>query len=149
MEQLLEAFGIDVRLIIIQAVNFGLLLVALTYFLYTPVLKLLKEREEKINQGMKDAEAASLSLSEAAEEKRLIMSAAHKEAEATAARAMTYATEKAEAIVAEANAKAVQVAKDASLRAEEAKTAAVKESEAEIARLAILAAEKVLIGRAT
>jgi hypothetical protein len=41
------------------------------------------------------------------------------------------------------------VVKDASLRGEELKTAALKASEAEIAKLAVLAAEKVLKERAS
>ncbi len=149
MEQLIEAFGIDVRLIIIQTVNFGLLMVALTYFLYTPVLNMLKEREAKIAKGIEDAAAAEKALNEASEEKRAIVAAANAEAEAMAARATAHAAEKAEAIVAEANAKAAELAKAATLRAEEAKAKAIKESEAEIARLSILAAEKVLKERAS
>ncbi len=149
MEQLIAAFGLDLRLIIIQVVNFGLLMVALTYFLYTPVLKLLREREEKIAQGMKDAARAAEALAEAADEKKGIITAANQEAEAMASRAKTHADEKAAVIMAEANTKAAQVAKDAALRAEEAKTRALKESEAEIAKLAILAAEKVLKERAS
>ncbi len=144
MEQLIHAFGIDVRLIIIQAVNFGLLMVALTYFLYQPILKLLRDREEKIATGIKDAEAAATAKAAAETEKRAIVAAANQEAEAMAARAKEHAEVKAEAIVAEANRKAEQAARDAALRAEEVKAQAVKESEAEIAKLAILAAEKVL-----
>ncbi len=149
MEQLIEAFGIDIRLIIMQVVNFGLLMAALTYFLYTPVLKMLKEREEKIAKGVADADAAAKALAEAAEEKRGIIAAANTEAVAMADRAKAHASEKADAIVAEAAAKAAQVAKDAELRAAEAKAQAIKESEAEIAKLAILAAEKVLTQRAS
>ena len=37
---------------------------ALTYLLYKPVLKLLKEREEKIAKGVKDAEEAEKALEE-------------------------------------------------------------------------------------
>lgn len=144
MEQLIAAFGIDIRLIIIQAVNFGLLMVALSYFLYQPVLKLLRDREEKIAAGIKDAEAAAAAKVGAEAEKRTVIAAANQEAEAMAVRAKVHAVQKAEAIVAEANKKAEQTAKDAALRAEEMKAQAIKESEAEIAKLAILAAEKVL-----
>jgi F0F1-type ATP synthase membrane subunit b/b' len=59
MEEIIHAFGIDQRLIIIQIVNFAILAGALGYFLYTPVLRLLREREEKIAQGLKDAEEDS------------------------------------------------------------------------------------------
>ncbi len=144
MEQLIHAFGIDVRLIIIQAVNFGLLMVALTYFLYKPVLNVLRLREEKIATGIKDAEAAAAAKAAAEAEKRAVIAAANQEAEAMAARAKQHAQEKADAIVADANRKAEAAAAEALLQAEEMKAQAIKESEAEIAKLAILAAEKVL-----
>ncbi len=144
MEQLIQAFGIDVRLIIIQIVNFGLLMALLTYLLYKPVLSMLAKRSETIAQGVKDAEEAGKAKLEATEEKKNIIASANKEAEAMAARAKEFAGVKADEIMAAAQAKADQAMKDATLRSEEMKAAALKASEAEIAKLAILAAEKVL-----
>jgi len=144
MEQLLQAFGIDAKLIIIQLINFGILAGLLTYFLYTPILKMLAQREEKIAQGMKDAEDAAKAKAVADEEKKDILSAAHKDAESVGANAKTYADEKAVVIVAEAQIKAETTVKNAEAKSEEIKEQARKDSEAEIAKLAVLAAEKVL-----
>lgn len=144
MEQLIHAFGIDARLITIQVVNFGILMALLSYFLYKPVLNVLAERQEKIAQGVKDAEEAGKAKAEAAEEKKVIVSAANKEAEAMTARATEHAASKSEQILADAHKKAEQVIRDAGDRGSEMKAQALKESEAEIAKLAILAAEKVL-----
>lgn len=144
MEQLIHAFGIDVKLIVIQIINFAVLIVALSYFLYKPVLKILAEREEKIKQGIRDAELAAAAKASADEEKQTILSAAHKDAEAVGVNAKTYADEKADGIVAEAKSKAENVLRDAQAKGEEMKVRAQKESEAEIAKVAVLAAEKVL-----
>lgn len=144
MEKLIEAFGIDTRLIIIQIINFGLLMVLLSYYLYKPVLKLLKEREEKIAKGIEDAIAAEAALANAEAEKKVIVTAANREAEAMASRAKEHATLKGDELLNEASRKVEQLLKDASIRGEELKAAALRESEAEIAKLAILAAEKVL-----
>ncbi len=144
MEQLIHAFGIDARLILLQVINFGLLMAVLSYLLYKPVLKVLHERQEKIAQGVKDAEEAGKALASATDEKKGIIAAANKEAEAMAARAKEHAVVKGDELVAAAQVKAEQIAKDAALRSEEMKAAALKESEAEIAKLAVLAAEKVL-----
>ena len=144
MEQLIHAFGIDARLILIQVVNFGLLMVVLTYLLYKPVLNLLKEREEKIAKEISDAKAAEAALATAEEEKKGIIAAANTEAEAMAARATEHASHKADQIVSDAHKKAEQVIKDAGDRGSELKAQALKESEAEIAKLAVLAAEKIL-----
>lgn len=144
MEQLLEAFGIDGKLIIIQVFNFGILMLALTYFLYKPVLNMLQTREEKIVQGIKDAEDAAKAKASADEEKKVILATANKDAEGVAANAKQYADEKAAAIVADAQTKAEGIVKDAEGKGAEIKAQAQKESEAEIAKLAVLAAEKVL-----
>ena len=144
MEQLLEAFGIDARLIIIQIINFLALAGLLSYFLYKPVLKILNEREEKIKQGIKDAEEAAQAKASALEEKQGILTEAQKEAEALDARAKAFAKEKEEEIIAHAQEKAASVIKDAETKSALLQAQALKESEAEITKLAILAAEKVL-----
>jgi F-type H+-transporting ATPase subunit b len=144
MEEIIHAFGIDQRLIIIQIVNFAILAGALGYFLYTPILKLLREREEKIAQGLKDAEAAAAAKTAADAEKQTVLTAAHKEAEAVNERAKVAADAKATEIVAAAQDKAAELLKSAEAKGEAAKQAALKESENEIAKLAILATEKLL-----
>ena len=149
MEQLIEAFGIDIRLIIIQVFNFGLLMAVLTYFLYKPILKLMAEREAKIKKGVEDAAAAETIRAEADVEKKGIIAVANKEAEAMAARAKEHASARGDEIVADARKKAEQVVRDAGMRGQELMAEARRESEAEIARLAILAAEKVLKERTT
>ena len=81
MESLIQAFGIDLRLIVIQIINFAVLAAALSYFLYKPVLKLLKDREDKITQGMSDAEQAAKAREMAEEDRKVVLKEAHKEAE--------------------------------------------------------------------
>ena len=46
MQELFSAFGVNWKLLIAQAVNFGIVLVALRYFLYTPVLEMLEKRRQ-------------------------------------------------------------------------------------------------------
>ncbi len=58
MQQLVDQLGINWQLLLSQAVNFALLLIVLRIFVYKPVLKLLHDRREKIEQGLlKTAEA--------------------------------------------------------------------------------------------
>src|SRR3990167_5866684 len=137
MDEIINAFGIDARLIIIQVVNFGILMVALGYFLYKPILRILKEREEKITQGLQDAEAAAQAKAEAGEEKQTILTNAHMEAGEVAKRAKTAAdATAAEILAADATAaeilaaaqtKAGAVLSDAELKREQIKAAALKE----------------------
>ena len=144
MEEIIKTFGIDSRLIVIQIINFAILLAALWYFLYKPVLKMLNDREEKIKQGVADAESAAAAKAAAETEKQTILATAHSEAAEVNARAKTAADQKASEIVADAQEKSAAIVKDAERKGEDIKTQAEKESEAEIAKLAVLAAEKVL-----
>jgi F-type H+-transporting ATPase subunit b len=148
MEEIIKAFGIDGRLIIIQIINFGILMAALGYFLYKPILKMLAEREAKIAQGLKDAEDASKAKAEAGLEKQSILTAAHSDAEEINQRAKVAADSQATEIISEAHNKAAFVLEDAEKKREHIKEQARFESEKEIAQLAVLAAEKVLRAKA-
>ncbi|MBP9816696.1 MAG: hypothetical protein KBD05_01590 [Candidatus Pacebacteria bacterium] len=144
MDALFEAFGIDWKLLIAQAVNFGVLFVALWFLLYKPVMKTLDERAKKIAQGVDDAERASEKLAGAdAAAAQVVAEADAKGAEALASAREAAATERAR-LVKEAEARAEAIAKDADARAKEVAAKALKESEKEVARLAILAAAKVV-----
>jgi F-type H+-transporting ATPase subunit b len=144
MSELFAAFGINWKLLLIQAVNFGVLLAALTYFLYTPILRIIDERREKVAEGVRTAEAAARKLADAEAESKGLVGSASREAEQLVATARTRADEKGSEIVRSAELKAQTVLKDAEARAEEAKRQALQESSKEIARAAMLAAEKIL-----
>lgn len=144
MQDLFTAFGIDWRLIVIQIFNFAILAGALFYFLYTPILKILSDRESKIQKGVEDANAASESRLRAEEEKKVVLQNATKEAEGMIERAESHAEEKASAILAHAKKQADATLEATKLRAEEMKREAERESEAEIAKIAVLAAEKMI-----
>ncbi len=144
MEDIINAFGVDVRLITIQIVNFLVLMTVLGYFLYTPILKVLKDRAEKVAQGLADAEAAALARSNAETEKKQVLTEAHSAASEVAMRAKVAADEKTTQLIAAAEARAAQVLADAQKNAERLHTEATKAAEADIAKAALLAAEKIL-----
>lgn len=61
----LTSLGIDLKLLIAQVINFGILLFILTKFLYKPLIKILDERKQKIAQGLEDSRKAQEQLAEA------------------------------------------------------------------------------------
>jgi F-type H+-transporting ATPase subunit b len=144
MEEIIHAFGIDWRLIVIQMFNFAILLGVLWYFLYTPVLKILNEREAKIRKGVEDANAASEALKHAESERAVVLSKAEVEAKGVVKNAEKLGEEKMLLMQREAENKAQTILKDAEAQAVELSEKSRRESEAEIARVAILAAEKIL-----
>lgn len=144
MSELFAAFGVNWKLLIVQAVNFGLLLSLLTYFLYKPLLRIIDERREKVAEGVRVAERAAQTLAEAKSESDALVGGASREAEALVAAARSRADEKGSDIVKAAEERAERVLRDAEVHAEEAKRQAMQESSKEIARAAMLAAEKIL-----
>lgn len=144
MEQMIEAFGIDTRLIFVQILNFGLLVLVLTYLLYKPILNILNERQAKILKGINDAKEAEMIRRQVEEERNRIIGEANKEAGIIVLRAKDHAKEKAERIVAEAGTRAEKMLSEALTHGDELKAKALREAEAEISKLAILMAEKIL-----
>lgn len=144
MDSLLDAFGINGSLLLAQLVNFGILFVALTWLLYKPVMKTLDERRAKVAQGVIDAELATQKLATADEEASNTVQHAELEAEGIVKSAREEAGSEKTRIVKEAEARAAAVAADAEARAKETAAKSLRESEKEIARLAVLAAEKAM-----
>ncbi|MFZ2887095.1 MAG: F0F1 ATP synthase subunit B [Minisyncoccia bacterium] len=144
MSELFAAFGLDVRLLLIQALNFAILLAVLWKFLYKPVLKMIDERREQITEGVQKAEAADRRLADADQEGKGIVASAAKEAEGIVASARGRADEQAAEIARQAQARADQTLAEAIMKAGEAHRQALASGEKEIARTAMLAAEKIL-----
>ncbi|MDZ4227493.1 MAG: F0F1 ATP synthase subunit B [Patescibacteria group bacterium] len=144
MSQFFAAFGLDWKLLLIQAVNFGLLLGALTYFLYKPILRIIDERRKAIEESVVKAQQADKNLADAKTEGEEMIGNAAREAEKLSAAARSRAGEVRDEIIKEAEARAASVIMDAGEQADEAKRRALQESESEIARAAMLAAEKIL-----
>ncbi|MFH1368898.1 MAG: F0F1 ATP synthase subunit B [Elusimicrobiota bacterium] len=61
-------FGLDIRLLIGQIINFLILVFIFKKFLFTPIMKMLKEREEKIKKGIEDSSKAAEFLENAGRE---------------------------------------------------------------------------------
>ena len=144
MSALFSTFGIDWHLLLAQIANFVVLVVALTWLLYKPVLNMAKERERVIGKGVEDSEEAARRLSHADTEATTRLTNAEKEAGWIVEHARHAAASERTRMLKEAEEGAVRVASDAEARAKETAAKMLRDSEKEIARLAILAAEKVI-----
>jgi F-type H+-transporting ATPase subunit b len=149
MEQIIDTFGIDWRILVVQVVNFALLLGLLWYFLYTPLMKLIESRREQIIKGVADAERAEASLRDADSKKADVLAQASIEAEELIASARDKGKQKEADIVEEAKAKYDRMLAEATLKGDEMKRQALEESKEEIARLIVLGAEKTLRSNAS
>lgn len=71
---------IEVKDIILQIVNFSILLFVLTRFLYRPLLKIMEARSKKIQEGLEAAEKSLEERALAEAEKKKLLNQAEKEA---------------------------------------------------------------------
>src|SRR3989344_3396180 len=65
MSELVEALGINGKSLLIQTINFGILLIVLTIFVYRPLAKIMEERRKKIELGVRGGEEAAKRIAEA------------------------------------------------------------------------------------
>lgn len=147
MGAILGTFGIDWRLLLINAFNFGLLMLALWYFLYKPVIALLEERRRKVSQGMADAAAAAEKLGQIEASRQQVLAVAGKEADGIIAEARSAAEAKERDIIARGESSAQALLKDAEAEAVELKSRAERESKQEVAKLIVLGVEKAMSGK--
>jgi len=140
----LANLGIDWKLFAAQAVNFLILLWVLKRFAYKPMLDFLEKRSDRIDKGLKDAEAATKKLSEMGEKEKKVLKEARSEAKALIESAETAAQKRDAERLAETELKTKRFLEEARTKIEEEKVKAVSEAKQEIAEVVIVAVEKVL-----
>lgn len=78
--KIFSAFGLDIKILIAQLINFAILVFILWKFAYKPMFKILDDRKKKIETGIENAVKAEEKLKEISEEEKKIMIEAKKEA---------------------------------------------------------------------
>jgi len=76
----LKNLGFDPIMLGAQILNFLIILFLLKRFLYKPVMDMVKQREETIVQGLKEAEKSRLTLEKTIEDEKKILSKAQAQA---------------------------------------------------------------------
>ncbi len=144
MEELIKTFHIDLKLIIAQLVNFGIVLFVLKKFAYGPVLKMMQERTDKIEKGMADAESAGKKILEIAEQEKTVLIEARKQAQEIVTKAEEIAKQNKEEIIVEAKNQSEKILADAGKKIEQEKNQMLQEIKSQIAELVITATGKVI-----
>jgi F-type H+-transporting ATPase subunit b len=147
MDSIISTFHIDWKIIIAQAINFGVVFVVLYIFALKPLSKLMAERSEKIKKGVEDAKKSDELLQKAAKEYEAnavklqkISTDAQKELQKDLEKLRRDNLEKIKMDNAEwAKSKTKQMEID--------KKALVESAKGELVNLAMLAAEKIIKSR--
>lgn len=137
-------FGIDVKMIAVQAVNFVIVAFLLWRFAFKPVLATMDERQQKISDGLKFAEEAKRELVETESKQAEVL----REANTKAQEILQSARDSAVAFEDKMKAETAAQIEDMRRRADEAneleRQRMVGEVRKEIARLVVLTSGKVL-----
>ena len=137
-------FQINLFQVIIAAANFVIFLAIIWKFAFNPVAKILSDRKERIDQGLKDAEQARLDRENAEAARIATLQEARREANEILARSQKVAEESRERDLAATRDELERIRVRASAELESEKQRAIADLRAEVADLALRAAGKVV-----
>ncbi len=115
--EILSTLGLEGKVFIAQLINFLIVVFILKKILYKPMQKMLNERKNKIEQGLNDAENAKIALENAGEERKSILIAAKKDADALSAAAKASLEDTKARMTLDAKKRSEQIVDDAKQRA--------------------------------
>lgn len=140
----MEALGINIGYLIVQIVNFLILLVILRAWVYEPVVRMMENRRKTIAQGLEDARIAAEARASAEEQAKTILA----EAQANAAQKIREAMDRAEVaareIRAQAEADATKAREAALAEAAQERDRILADVRGQISILAMAAAQKII-----
>jgi F-type H+-transporting ATPase subunit b len=133
---------------IAQAVNFGVVFLVLYFYAIKPLSKLMKERGEKIQKGIDDSKENAGILLKTKSDYEKVIEKANKEANDIFDKSKKEAEAKKTEMLENAKMEVVSMIENGKKALEAEKKKAVEDAKKEIADLALLAAEKILQGKA-
>ena len=138
--------GLQINLfwIIVSTLNFIVLLVILSTFALNPLRRILDERRNRIEEGLRDAEQARRDREEAAAERAAALQEARREANDILTRAQKVAQDSRDADIAATKEELERLRERAAAEIEAEKQRAITELRGEVADLALRAASKVV-----
>ncbi|MEK7173085.1 MAG: F0F1 ATP synthase subunit B [Patescibacteria group bacterium] len=142
--ELFQKLGIDWRLLLAQAINFLVLLLILSKFLFKPVIKMLDERSSKVKDSLKQAEdiKRQVELINKENEKKIL--ASKTQAETIIRNAQAEAEKERQQIIAKSRAESSQIIVAAKKQLAQEKQQIITEAKTEIGSLVVSATEKIL-----
>jgi F-type H+-transporting ATPase subunit b len=141
---LIDKLGIDLKLLIAQAVNFLILLAILTKLVYKPILGVLDKRKKMIEDNVKNTEEIETRLAKIEEEKDKIMSEASEKAMAAVEKAKKEAEEEKQKILVNAKKEISSLAERYRGQLKEEKKQMLQEIKGEVAALIVQSSEKII-----
>jgi F-type H+-transporting ATPase subunit b len=142
--ELIQALGVDWKILLAQFVNFAILIFVLWKFAYKPIFKFLEERRQKIEDGIKNAEKVAQRLVEISEEERELIIGAKKESLNLINEAKENAEKRGSEMIKKAQEEASMVIVKEREKFNQEKIEMFKEMKNSLSELVVLAVEKVI-----
>lgn len=143
MESIINTFHIDIKTIIAQIINFGIVFAVLYIYALKPLTKVMKDRTEKIEKGIDDAKLNNEILAKTKKEYDEMLLSARNEANNIFQESKKEAMEKRTKMLEEAKEEVTLIIESGRKTLEYDKEKMLKEAKAEIALLSIKIAEKI------
>ncbi len=144
-DDVIGRLGLNPTLFLGQLVNFAIVLAVLWLFAYKPLLKLMKERTERIESGLKQAKEVEERVKALESEREEVLSQARGEAKKVVDEARESAEKKREALLLHAKGEVEKVVAGGKKQLEEQKVQMMQEMKEDVARL-VVEAVKVVAG---
>lgn len=140
----IDALGFNLPALIAQMVNFGILLLIFSVFLYKPLLRILDERKQRIKEGLDAAEESKRQLAQTEEEVAKELAKAREQGQSLIGEAQQMAQRIQNEAREAARAESEQLLERARNEIQLERDAAIAELRREFAGLTIMAAERVI-----
>ncbi len=144
MEEFVETFHIDWKLMIAQIINFGLVFLVFYFLAAKPLRKLMKERTEEIEGGLTNAKTNEELLKATKTEYDSALQKARIEADAIFNESKKEVVKKREEMIENAKKEVATMIDVGKKSLEQEKVKMLNDAKNELASLAMLAAEKVM-----
>lgn len=144
MDELIKTFHIDVKMIAAQMINFAVVVFVLYKFAYKPLLQKMEERTNEIEKGLKDAKMAQEHLEDAEKKREERINQGKKEARKILEDAQKQADKNREEIVGQAKADAEKVVEHAKKQIQNEKEKVIVDIKKEIGGLVVAATSKII-----
>jgi len=144
MDSLISTFHLDISLFIAQLVNFAIVFAVLYLFAFKPLVKIMTERSQKIDQSLKNADEVEKRLVSTAQEREEVIMTAKKQANLIIEEADKNGEKKRQELLVQAKEEIGQVINKERAKLVQEKADTLKEIKKEIAELVILTIEKLL-----
>lgn len=144
MDQLLEKFGLNLNLILAQMLSFGILVFVLWKVAYKPILRILDQRKEKIENSLKQAKEIEEKNQKLDEDITKKLNEAKKEAKAIVAEAKEIGEKARNEIVLETNKEIFAMMEKTKKNIEREKDNMMSDVKDYIVKMSLVVVEKII-----